>query len=97
MTPGVILVETMAQAGVVAQGIYLLASELAPDALARMLLVFTDANVEFRAVVPPGAAVEVRSRRRFFRRRKLSSEVEMVAEDGSPVCQGVISGMAVAR
>ena len=61
------------------------------------LLVFTDANVEFRAVVPPGAAVEVRSRRRFFRRRKLSSEVEMVAEDGSPVCQGVISGMAVAR
>ena len=95
VTPGVILLETMAQAGVVALGIYLLSRE-APDELGKLVTLFTDANVEFSGVVHPGETVTVRAEKVFFRRRKLRSRVEMRSADGHVVCSGEISGMGVA-
>jgi len=44
VTPGVLLVESMAQASVVALGIYLLEKELADEA-GKLVTLFTDANV----------------------------------------------------
>jgi 3-hydroxyacyl-[acyl-carrier-protein] dehydratase len=94
ITPGVLLLETMAQAGVVAHGIYLLARSAAPDD-ERMLTLFTDATVEFTGIVRPGDRVVVRARKVLFRRRVLRSAVELALEDGRVVCSGTLSGMGV--
>ena len=93
ITPGVLLLETMAQAGVVALGIYLLARHAAPDD-ERMLTLFTDATVEFMGIVRPGERVLIRGRKILFRRRLLRSAVELVL-DGRVVCSGTLSGMGV--
>ena len=92
ITPGVLLLETMAQAGVVAHGIYLLGSD--PDR-PRMLTLFTDATVEFNGVVRPGQRVITRGKKLVFRRLFLRSAVEMTLEDGTVVCSGTLAGMGV--
>jgi 3-hydroxyacyl-[acyl-carrier-protein] dehydratase len=97
ITPGVILIEAMAQAAVVAHGIYLLARESSLDEVRRTLSVFTDANVEFSGMVPPGARVVTTGRKMFFRRRKFRSKCEMHLEDGTLVCSGELAGLGVPR
>lgn len=97
ITPGVLLVESMAQAGVVALGIYLVARESSLEDAKRLLSVFTDATVEFSGIVRPGERVLIHGRKVFFRRRKLRAETEMRLEDGTLVCAGTLSGMGVAR
>lgn len=97
ITPGVLLIEAMAQAGVVALGIHLLTRELGPEEAAKYTTLFTDAEVEFSGVVEPGARVITTGRRVFFRRRKLRAAVEMKREDGTLVCSGTLSGMGVPR
>lgn len=94
VTPGVLLVESMAQAAVVALGIYLLEKELAAESR-KLVTLFTDVNVEFSGVVRPGDRVLIHGRKLFFRRRKLRSEAEMRLEDGTLVCSGTLSGMGV--
>jgi len=94
VTPGVLLIESMAQAAVVSLGIYLLAKELGTEAH-KLVTLFTDVNVEFSGVVRPGDRVLIRGRKLFFRRRKLRSEAEMRLEDGTLVCSGTLSGMGV--
>ena len=97
ITPGVILLETMAQAGVVALGLYLASAELAPEEMEKLTTVFTDASVDFLDSVLPGERVTTTGTPVFFRRRKLQSQVEMKREDGTMVCSGVISGMGIVR
>jgi len=97
ITPGVILVEAMAQAGVVALGIYLLAREGSVDQLEKLVTVFTDANVEFSGAVEPGQRVITTGRKLFYRRRKLRAQVEMSLEEGGVVASGTLSGMGVPR
>jgi len=94
VTPGVLLVESMAQATVVALGIYLLEKELPAEA-GRLVTLFTDVNVEFSGLVRPGERVLIHGKKLFFRRRKLRSEAEMRLEDGTLVCSGTLSGMGV--
>lgn len=96
ITPGVLLIESMAQAGVVALGIYLLAKESESE-LGSTLTVFSEANVEFSGLVPPGSRVRITGRKVFFRKRKLKAEVEMRLDDGSVVCSGTLAGVGVAR
>lgn len=97
ITPGVILVETMAQAGVVAQGIYLYALEFDAADVEKIVTVFTDANVDFTGSVKPGDRVTTTGRVKFFRRKKLRAEVEMKLDDGTIVCSGELSGMGIPR
>jgi 3-hydroxyacyl-[acyl-carrier-protein] dehydratase len=97
ITPGVILIESMAQAGVVGLGLHLLSNELGPEDAKKYTTLFTDAQVEFSGIVEPGARVITTGRKVFFRRRKLRAEVEMRLEDGSVVCSGQLSGMGVPR
>ena len=95
ITPGVILVETMAQAGVVALGLYLCALERSPEELEKLVTVFTDASVDFTGTVRPGERVTTTATKTFFRRLKLRSEVEMKLDDGTVVCAGTLSGMGI--
>jgi 3-hydroxyacyl-[acyl-carrier-protein] dehydratase len=97
ITPGVILTETMAQAGVVAFGIYLYALETSREEVGKLLTVFTDVNVDFTGTVKPGDRVQTTGRIKFFRRRKLRATVEMKLDDGTLVCSGELSGMGVPR
>lgn len=97
ITPGVILVESMVQAAVVAFGIYLYAAEFSTEEVKDLLTIFTDANVDFSGIVKPGDRVTTTARKMFFRRKKLRSEAEMRLDDGTLVCSGVLSGMGIPR
>lgn len=97
ITPGVLLIESMAQAGVVALGIHILAAELGTEEAEKYTTLFTDAQVDFSGLVPPGARVVTTGRKVFFRRMKLRAEVEMKLSDGTVVCSGTLSGMGVPR
>lgn len=92
ITPGVILIETMAQTGVVALGLYLAAIHHEDNDLKT---VFTEANVEFSGLVRPGDEVMVHARKVYFRRLKLKVQAEMTLADGTLVCSGELAGMGV--
>lgn len=95
ITPGVILLETMAQTGVVAYGIYLASKEMTDTEIEKILTVFTEAEVEFSGLVRPGDRVIIRAKQKFFRRLKLKVEAEITLENGDVVCSGSIAGMGV--
>ncbi len=93
VTPGVILVEAMAQAGLVALGIYLLQRQKSTSQLRTL---FSECSIEFFQVVAPGSRVTVVAERIYWRRNKLRSQVEMRLDDGTVVASGFVSGMGVA-
>jgi 3-hydroxyacyl-[acyl-carrier-protein] dehydratase len=95
ITPGVLLIEAMAQTGVVALGIYLVGSERGKDEVRKVLTVFTDVTAEFSGVVRPGDTVTISARKVFFRRMKLRSEVEMRTADGTLVATATVAGMGI--
>lgn len=95
VTPGVILLESIAQVGVVALGIYLLALEGGEEEVRKRVALFSDAQADFTGVVRPDDEVTIRARKIFYRRGKLRSEAEMRVADGSVVCSATISGMGV--
>ncbi len=97
VTPGVILLESLAQVGVVGLGIYQIARDQGRDAVANALALFTDANVEFSGLVSPGDRVTIRATKVFYRRGKIRSEAEMTLDDGTVVISGTISGMGVPK
>ncbi|MBE22929.1 MAG: beta-hydroxyacyl-ACP dehydratase [Gemmatimonadetes bacterium] len=95
VTPGVILLESLAQVGVVALGIYLFALEEGLRGVTDKIALFVDADVEFSGIVLPGEKVIISGKKVFFRRNKLRTEAMMTTEDGSLVCSGTISGLRV--
>ena len=95
VTPGVILLESMCQVGLVALGIYLLGLELPKEEVAKSVTLFTDAQVDFERVVLPGQTVRTTAHRIAWRRRKLRSLVTMELLDGTRIAGGVVAGMGV--
>jgi 3-hydroxyacyl-[acyl-carrier-protein] dehydratase len=100
VTPGVLLLEAMAQAGVAAHAIYLFARQANGDAAgapgAPIWPLFSEATVEFLGMVAPGERVLIRGKKLVFRRRLIRSMVEMTREDGTLVCSGTLTGVGVA-
>jgi 3-hydroxyacyl-[acyl-carrier-protein] dehydratase len=96
VTPGVILIEALAQVGIVALGIFLLARE-SEDEVTKTMTLFTDTNVEFAGIVNPGDRVTITAEKVFFRRRKLRSSAEMKLDNGTIVCSGTVSGMGIVK
>lgn len=97
VTPGVILIETMCQTGLVALGIYLLGLEQPHDEVKKTVTLFTDCAVEFERVVRPGDTVRVEAEKVFWRRKKLKSNVVLTLATGEPVAKGSVAGMGVVR
>jgi len=93
VTPGVILIETMAQIGLVALGIYL--HMLEEQGKNNIITLFAESEVEFAMPVMPGSTVVVKSEKLFYRRKKLKAQVEMCLESGELVARGVLSGVGV--
>ena len=98
ITPGVILVETMAQIGVVAFGMYLLACQrnVRPSQMKGPLSLFSLAdNIEFKGIVAPGERVIVKGRKIYLRKGALKVDINMERENGEVVCMGKLAGMGV--
>lgn len=97
VTPGVILLETMCQTGLVALGIHLLGLEAPIEEVRKTVTLFTEAEVEFERVVRPGDRVVVTAEKLTWRRRKLKSKVSLTLADGSTAAYGVVAGMGVVQ
>jgi 3-hydroxyacyl-[acyl-carrier-protein] dehydratase len=92
VTPGVILIECMAQIALVAHGIYLLNAQNKPFPAA---VAFSSADVDFLKPVYPGETVNVRGKLKYFRLGKIKSEVELIVNE-EVACKGELSGMVKA-
>jgi 3-hydroxyacyl-[acyl-carrier-protein] dehydratase len=91
VTPGVILIETMAQIGVVCFGIYLIGEAFRPQTK----IALTSSDIEFLKVVYPNEKVRVVSEKIYFRFGKLKCLIKMFNNKNEVVCQGTIAGMIV--
>lgn len=90
ITPGVILIETMAQIGLVCFGIFLL-----KDETKTLNFALTSSEIEFLKPVFPNEKVTVVSEKVYFRFGKLKCKVKMMNTKNEEVCSGTISGMLV--
>ncbi len=88
ITPGVILIETMAQIGLVCLGIYLLKNEVKS-----LNFALTSSEIEFLKPVYPNEKVTVFSEKVYFRFGKLKCKVRMINANNEEVCSGTISGI----
>ncbi len=97
ITPGVILIETMAQAGVVALGIAILLTQGKPvSEIKKMKTLFTFAeSVEFTGMVEPGEKVVIYGEKIYFRRGSIKTRAGIARENGESVCTGVLMGTGV--
>jgi len=98
ITPGVILIETMAQVGVVAFGIYLLSRQrnMRPAQMDMPLSLFTLADgIEFKKIVSPGERVIIKGKKIYFRKNIIRASVSMERENGEIICFGELSGVGV--
>jgi 3-hydroxyacyl-[acyl-carrier-protein] dehydratase len=96
ITPGVILIETMAQVSVVAFGVFQLMQEGKSENVNGMTALFsTVENVEFLQPVFPGEKVIIRGEKVYFRRSSLKVNATMEKEDGTAVCRGTLMGVGV--
>ncbi len=91
ITPGVILIEVMAQIGVVCLGIFLLRDKLSDVKKPEIFL--TSNNIDFFLPVIPNQKVSVVSEKIYFRFNKLKCKVHLFDEKNQLVCKGIISGM----
>ena len=99
VTPGVILIETMAQTGVVAFGLYLnLLRGKGEKQIDDPVTLFTLAEmVEFTDMVRPGDLVMVTGRKIYFRGNQIKVDCSMTRPDGREVCSGVLAGKGIPR
>ena len=91
ITPGVILIEVMAQIGVVCLGIYLLKKNFTD--LKKPQIALTSNKIDFFLPVKPKERVKVVSEKIYFRLNKLKCKVQLFNKENELVCRGTISGM----
>lgn len=96
ITPGVVLIEAMAQIGAVGHGIYhMMLKGALEDEIKQSITLFSLADeIEFLGLVPPGARVEATGEKVYFRRGNFKTRVRMTME-GRTVCSGLLTGTEV--
>jgi 3-hydroxyacyl-[acyl-carrier-protein] dehydratase len=97
ITPGVILIETMAQTGVVAFGIYqLMRQGMSSDQIRQLITLFAMVDdCEFNGIVSPGETVIIKGEKVYLRRGNLKTKVSMERENSEMICCGVLTGRGV--
>lgn len=97
VTPGVILIETMAQTGVVAFGIHLLKQQgMSAGEIRQIVTLFAMVDAcEFTGIVSPGEQVIIRGEKIYLRRGNLKTRVSMERTNSETVCYGVLTGRGV--
>lgn len=89
ITPGVLLIECMAQIGLVGLGIYLLEQ----SSKQTQGIAFSSSEVDFLQPVYPGETVWVEAEKLYFRLRKLKVAARMYNHTGEVVARGKLAGM----
>jgi 3-hydroxyacyl-[acyl-carrier-protein] dehydratase len=92
VTPGVILIECMAQIGLVCLGIFISSEQETKD---KPQITLVNSQVDLLLPVYPGDTVKVVSEKEYFRFGKLKCKVKMLNDSDELVCKGIISGMVV--
>lgn len=92
ITPGVILIETIAQSAVVALGMHL---HFMDGGVLDKATLFSDCEIEFSKVVLPGDRVTVRAEKIWYRRFKIKSKATLELDDGTIAASGTLSGIGV--
>lgn len=95
VTPGVILIEVMAQIGLVALGIYLLCRD--GISLHHAVPVLARTEVDFRRQVMPGETVTVESEKILFRHKKLICRTTLLNSASEVVADGNITGFIFSK
>lgn len=90
VTPGVILIECMAQIGLVSLGLFL---ESKGKGMEDAVILFTDSEINFRKIVPRGTSVTVEGKKVYYRMGKLKTICTMWNEDGDRIASGTLAGM----
>ncbi len=93
VTPGVILLETMAQTALVVMGMHLEGSTQKKEAQKRAL--FTAAEVTFNTIVYPSEEVLIYGEKIFCRLGAIKSKARIVNAKGVEVCSAIIRGQFV--
>ena len=93
VTPGVIMIETLAQIGVVCFFVYIMMTEKGITDFSRMKPAFTSCEVDFLKPVFPGDKVHVKSKKIYFRLNKFKCYAEMTNDQGEMLCKGHLSGI----
>ena len=96
VTPGSVIIEIMAQIGLVVLGIYLVThapGELSVTRDEGSFPLLTSTDVSFCKMVLPGEKVSVISRKQYFRFGKLKCYVEMHNASKEIIAKGMFSGM----
>ena len=93
VTPGVILIECMAQIGLVCFGIYLISKEDTRREVSQTGLALSSSEIDFYKPVYPDEKVTIVSDIVYFRFNKLKCKVKMLNSQNKLVCKGVLSGM----
>jgi 3-hydroxyacyl-[acyl-carrier-protein] dehydratase len=89
ITPGVILIECMAQIGLVCFGLHLLGDQRSQASG----LAFTSSDVDFLLPVYPGERVDVHAEKQYFRLGKLKVSARMTNQQGDCVAKGTLAGI----
>ncbi len=99
ITPGVILIETMAQTGVVAMGIFqLLQQGISIMELKGTTTLFALADdIEFTRIVYPEEQVIIRGEIIYLRKGNLKTRTSIERKNGEIVCSGVLTGTGAKR
>lgn len=96
ITPGVVLIEAMAQVSVVAFGIYQMMLKNGHPDMNKMTTLFSMVeNVEFLRPVYPGEKVIITGEKIYFRKASLKVSASMAKEDGTAACRGILLGVGV--
>ena len=90
ITPGVMLIECMAQIGLVCLGIY-----LNSENKTEVKIAFSNTEVDFLKPVYPGETVKVISEKEYFRFNKLKCKVRMLNVKNEVICNGTLSGLII--
>jgi 3-hydroxyacyl-[acyl-carrier-protein] dehydratase len=95
VTPGVILLEAMAQVGLVLQGLYLLGLHLTFEEIKRYRAVFTEAQAEWLEPVRPGETVVITSQLKAWRQQRIRAVVRMVDSQERIVAVAQLAGKGI--
>ena len=95
LTPGVILIECMAQIGLVSLGMHLWQQEGHLSFEQPPAIAFTSTEAEFLRPVFPGDKVTVRAEKVYFRLGKLKVRARMDAPTGQAIARATLAGMMI--
>jgi len=95
ITPGVILIECMAQIGLVCLGIYLVSKPGKDDLSTKSKIALSSSEIDFLIPVYPKEKVTVVSEIVYFRFNKLKCKVKIINSNNELVCKGILSGMLI--